>query len=87
MIWGVGPMFSLPTATAGPAQTGTWAGGISAVVLAMPGPWVVGSLFSQLWPMSDAGGAPETNVFNQLQLRSGMGAIERSDHRRQLGRA
>jgi hypothetical protein len=64
LIWGVGPMFSLATATAVPAQTGTWAGGLSAVVLAMPGPWVVGSLVSQLWPMHDTGGAPETNVFS-----------------------
>ena len=64
VIWGVGPMFSLPTATAGPAQSGTWAGGISTVVLAMPGPWVLGSLISQAWPMSDAGGSPETNVLS-----------------------
>ena len=45
---GVGPMFSLPTATARPARTGTWGGGISTVVLVMPGPWVVGSLVSQV---------------------------------------
>jgi hypothetical protein len=63
-IWGVGPMFSLPTATAVPAQTGTWGGGVSAVVLAMPGPWVVGSLVTQVWPMSDTGGSPETDVFS-----------------------
>jgi hypothetical protein len=62
-IWGAGPMFSLPTATARPARTGTWGGGVSAVVLVMPGPWVVGSLVSQVWPMSDSNGSPETNVF------------------------
>jgi len=64
VIWGVGPMFSLPTATASAAQTGTWAGGVSAVVLAMPGPWVVGSLFTQVWPMADTGATPETDVFS-----------------------
>ena len=64
IIWGVGPMFSLPTATASPAETGTWAGGLSAVVLTMPGPWVIGSLVTQVSPMSDAGGKPETNVFS-----------------------
>jgi hypothetical protein len=64
VIWGLGPMFSLPTATARPAQTGTWAGGVAAVVLMMPGPWVVGSLFTQVSPMSDANGDPRTSVFS-----------------------
>lgn len=27
LIWGVGPMFSFPTATASPVKTGSWAGG------------------------------------------------------------
>jgi hypothetical protein len=63
IIAGVGPTFSFPTATASPAKTGTWAGGLSGVVLAMPGPFVVGSLFSQLWPMSDSGGPPKTDLF------------------------
>jgi hypothetical protein len=44
VIWGIGPAFSLPVATALPVQTGTWAAGGSAVVLAMPGPFVLGSL-------------------------------------------
>ena len=56
-------MFSFPTATALPVKTGSWAGGFSAVVLTMPGPWVIGALITQIWPMSDAGGEPETNVF------------------------
>jgi hypothetical protein len=64
VIWGIGPMFSLPTATARPAQTGTWAGGASVVVLMMPGPWVIGSLFTQVSPMSDTNGDPRTNVFS-----------------------
>ena len=64
VIWGIGPMFSLPTATTPGATTGTWAGGVSAVLLAMPGPWVIGSLVTQISPMSDAGGDPETNVFS-----------------------
>jgi len=62
LIWGAGPTFSLPTATAYPAQTGTWAGGLSVVALTMPGRWVIGGLITQLWPMSDAGGPPKTNV-------------------------
>ena len=63
LIWGVGPTFSFPTATATPAETGTWGMGPSAVVVHMTGPWVLGGLFSQLWPLSDAAGDPETNLF------------------------
>ncbi len=63
IIWGVGPAFSLPTATAYPAKTGTWAAGPSIVLLAIPGPFVLGSLFVQLSPMTDANGPPRTNLF------------------------
>ncbi len=63
IIWGLGPTFSLPTATTAASETGTWAGGLSAVVLAMPGPFVVGGLFSQLWPLHDEGGDPEMDLF------------------------
>jgi hypothetical protein len=61
IVWGVGPIFSLPTATTFGAETGTWAAGPGAVVLKMTGPWVFGGLIYQLWPMSDAGGDPETD--------------------------
>jgi hypothetical protein len=63
MILGLGPAFSFPTATALPARTGTWAAGASAVVLTMPGPWVLGSLFTQLSPLTDSNGPPRTNLF------------------------
>jgi hypothetical protein len=63
IILGVGPSFSFPTATAFPVKTGTWGGGFSAVALTTPGPWVIGSLFQQIWPMTDSGGEPKTNFF------------------------
>ena len=63
VIWGVGPVFSFPTATASPMTTGTWAGGFGAVVLTMPGPWVIGGLVNQYWPMSDVGDEPKTDLF------------------------
>ncbi|HEY6414136.1 MAG TPA: hypothetical protein VIX42_10635 [Edaphobacter sp.] len=63
IIWGVGPAFSLPTATAYPAKTGTWAAGPSIVLLATPGPFVLGSIFVQLSPMTNANGPPRTNLF------------------------
>ncbi len=61
--WGVGPALSLPTATAAPAETGTWAAGPTAVIVHMTGPWVLGGVVSQLWPLSDAAGDPETDLF------------------------
>ena len=63
IIWGVGPMFSFPTATVAPMQTGTWALGPGAVLLTDRGPWVIGGLFQQFWPISDVNGDPKTDLF------------------------
>jgi hypothetical protein len=63
IIYGIGPAFSLPTATTEPVKTGTFAMGPDAVVLVMPGPWVIGALASQLSPVSDSNGPPRTNLF------------------------
>jgi len=62
-IWGVGPMLSLPTATAAPVQTGTVGAGVGAVGLTMTGPWVIGALVNQYWPVVDSGGEPKTDLF------------------------
>jgi len=61
VTWGVGPVFLLPTATEDALGQDTWGAGISAVVLAMPGNWVVGSLFSNVW--SVGGGDADINLF------------------------
>jgi hypothetical protein len=63
LIWGLGPVFSVPTATSAPLETGTWAMGPGGVVIKMAGKWVIGGLASQFWPVSDDGGDPETNLF------------------------
>jgi hypothetical protein len=63
LIWGLGPVLSLPTATAAPVQTGTFGAGVGAVALTMSGPWVIGGLVGQYWPVVDGGGPPETNLF------------------------
>ena len=63
LIWGAGPTFSFPTATTTPAETGTWAAGPATVVVKMTGPFVMGALISQLWPLSDAGDDRETSLF------------------------
>ena len=61
LTWGVGPMFLLPTATDDTLGQDTWAAGISAVVLTMPGHWVIGSLISNIWTVG--GGDADINLF------------------------
>lgn len=53
--WGAGPVFLLPTATNDVLGQEKWAAGLSAVLLAMPGEWVIGSLFSNIWSVGGAG--------------------------------
>ena len=49
LIWGAGPVFSIPTATDIRVGPGEWAAGPSVVLLTMKGSWVVGTLFSNVW--------------------------------------
>jgi hypothetical protein len=49
LTWGVGPVVLIPTSTDDALGNGDWGGGLSAVFLGMPGNWVVGSLFSNVW--------------------------------------
>ena len=49
LTWGVGPVVLIPTSTDDSLGAGNWGGGLSAVFLGMPGNWVVGSLFSNVW--------------------------------------
>lgn len=55
LTWGVGPVFLLPTATDDKLGSDKWGAGASVVVLAMPGNWVVGSLFSNVWSVGGSG--------------------------------
>ncbi len=55
VIWGVGPVATFPTATS--PMTGsqsTWGLGPSAVVLTMPGHWVLGALVNNVWSVAGA---------------------------------
>jgi hypothetical protein len=90
-IYGVGPVFSFPTATALPVRTGTWAAGLGFVALTMKGPWVIGGLINQYWPLSDRGGEPKTYLLRaaargQLQLRRRQGDVVFARDHRKLGR-
>ena len=62
ITWGVGPVFLLPTASEDALGSDKWAGGISAIALAMPGKWVVGGLVSNLWSFG-GGGDADINLF------------------------
>jgi len=58
--WGVGPVVVLPTSSNDVLGTGEWAAGASLVALTMPGNWVIGSLFSNVW---DVSGSDPINFF------------------------
>jgi hypothetical protein len=49
LIWAAGPIFQFPSATPNTLGSGKWSAGPNAVVLVMPGKWVMGALTSQLW--------------------------------------
>lgn len=63
-IWGAGPVILIPTSTDDSLGLGEWGGGLSAVFLTMPGNWVVGSLFSNVWANSDESGRDDINLFS-----------------------
>jgi len=55
LTWGVGPVLLFPTATDDVLGADKWGAGASVVLLAMPGNWVVGSLFSNVWSFAGSG--------------------------------
>ncbi len=63
IIWGVGPVFQIPTASSPILGSSKWSGGPSFVVLAMPGHWVIGALGQNLWSFAGPQNAPEVNQF------------------------
>lgn len=62
-VIGAGPMLWLPTATDGASETGSWAIGPGAVIVSMPGPWVLGGVLQQYWTYADRDPAREINLF------------------------
>ena len=54
-IWGAGGSVVVPTATDDALGTDRWSAGPSVVVLTMPGKWVIGSLFSNVWSFAGSG--------------------------------
>jgi len=66
LIWGAGPMFTMPTATGRVLGQGRLSMGPSIVALVQPGHWTVGALVNNIW--SVAGPSDRADV-NQMSLQ------------------
>lgn len=53
IIWGVGPVFLVPTGTDRLLSARQWAAGPTAVALTQSGPWTVGMLGNHLWSFAE----------------------------------
>jgi len=62
LIWGVGPIFQVPSASPGTLGAGKWAAGPNVVGLIMPGNIVAGILASQLWSFAGQVNRPNINA-------------------------
>lgn len=61
VIWGVGPTFTLPTATDDVLGSGKWGAGLGMVALTMPGRWVLGVLVTNQWSFAGDDQRPDVN--------------------------
>jgi len=62
VIWGIGPVFELPTNTSG-LGSDKWSAGPAAVALTMPGKWVLGALVQNIWSFAGPSDDPDVNKF------------------------
>jgi len=62
VIWGLGPVFEFPTNTSG-LGTDKWSAGPAALILTMPGKWVVGALAQNMWSFAGSSSDPDVNKF------------------------
>jgi hypothetical protein len=60
IIWGLGPALEMPTNT-NDLGSDKWSAGPAAVVLAIPGNWVLGVLAQNLWSFAGSDSANDTN--------------------------
>jgi len=69
LIWGVGPMFTFPTATTDYLGAGKWSAGPTAVVLGMEGKWVYGALVTHQWSFAGDDEFTATDRVNGVKVR------------------
>jgi len=63
LIWGIGPVLSMPTATDSGLGSEKWSAGPGIVLLKMSGPWVYGCVANNVWSFAGEGGREEVNAF------------------------
>ncbi len=63
LIWGIGPQLSFPTGSPVTLSAGQYGAGPAAVALVMPGAFVIGALFTQLWSYAGDTTKPAVNSF------------------------
>ncbi|MCO5761170.1 MAG: transporter [Chromatiaceae bacterium] len=61
-IWGVGPVFLLPTATQDVLGTEKWGLGPTGVALKQTGPWTVGMLTNHIWSVAGDDGRDDVSA-------------------------
>jgi hypothetical protein len=60
-IWGVGPVFLLPTGSDELLTTDKWGGGPTGVALKQQGPWTYGILANHIWSFAGDDARPDVN--------------------------
>ena len=63
VIWGIGPVFSFPSATDDLFGSGQWSAGPSVVALTMRGPWVFGAIANNLFSIAGDSNRDDVNSF------------------------
>jgi len=63
VIWGVGPVFQFPTHSNGQLGSNKFSAGVAAVILTMPGKWVLGVLAQNIWSVAGDSQADDINDF------------------------
>lgn len=63
IIWGLGPVFELPTNT-NDLGSDNWSAGAAVLALTTPGNWVVGALISNIWSVTGPDEAEDVNKFS-----------------------
>jgi hypothetical protein len=62
VIWGVGPVLLVPTATKDVLGTEKWGAGPTGVVLKQQGPWTFGALANHIWSFAGDGDRDSVNL-------------------------